>query len=132
IVLAKAVAAGCLVQQAQWQALIAAPVAGRTLTTGLLATTAHTPEGPSPPGFLLRLDRVAVLLGALGGAALMVLLGGSQGLALGAGLLGAGALLRSLYKRSLGGITEDALGAACEVGELIAVAGAVWGAGVCL
>jgi len=132
IVLAKAVAAGCLVQQGQWAALIAAPVAGRTLTTGLLATTAHTREGTTPPAFLLRLDRAAVLLGALGGAALLVVLAGGQGLALSAALVAAGALLRLLYKRSLGGLTEDALGSACEVGELIAVAGAVWGVGACI
>lgn len=131
-VVAKAVAAGCLVQQGQWAALVVAPLAGRTLTTGLLATTAHTREGPDAPAFLLRLDRTAVLLGALGGAALMALLGAGLGLALVAGVVAIGTLLRILFQRSLGGITEDALGSACELGELAAVAGAVWGAGACL
>jgi adenosylcobinamide-GDP ribazoletransferase len=131
-VLAKAVAAGCLVQQGQWAALVAAPVAGRTLTTGLLATTAHTRDMPAAADHLLRLDRAAVLVGSLVGAALLTLLAGTQGLALAAVLLALGALLRALYKRSLGGVTGDALGAACEAGELAALGVAVWGFGGCL
>lgn len=131
VVLAKAVAAGCLVQNGQWAGLAAAPVAGRTLVTAVLATTAHTPDSPAETAFLLRLDRAAVLVGAMAGLALLGLMAGTAGLALAALLLVLGAGLRALYKRSLGGFTDDALGATGEAGELLALGVAVWGASGC-
>jgi adenosylcobinamide-GDP ribazoletransferase len=130
-VLAKAVAAGCLVQQGQWAALAAAPVAGRTLTTALLATTALAPEPHDQFAFALRLDRAAVLLGALAGAAGLVLLAGTDGLAMAAAVLLLAVALRLTFKRSLGGLTHDTLGTGCEAGELAALAVVLWGAGGC-
>ena len=133
VVLAKTLALGCLIRAGAWGAVVAAPLAGRTLMAGVLAITPATPpqgppDSPAPPG----LDRAAVLVGVLAGLAGLGLLLGATGAGMAAVLVALALLLRLLFKRTVGGYTGDLLGTACEAGEAAVLALAVWGLGACL
>jgi adenosylcobinamide-GDP ribazoletransferase len=130
-VLAKTVGLGCLLGQEAWGAVVAVPLAGGLLLAAVLASTPPSPEEPSASALLPSLDRAAVLLGVVAGLAVLVGVLGLLGLGVGAALLGLTALLRWLYKRTLGGFSRDLLGAARELGELAALGINVWGLGAC-
>jgi adenosylcobinamide-GDP ribazoletransferase len=131
VVLAKTLALGCLIRAGAWGAVVAAPLAGRTLMAGILAITPPTPQdpadAPAPPGF----DRAAVLLGVLAGLAALGLLLGATGAGMAAILVALALLLRLWFKRTVGGYNGDLLGTACEAGEAAVLALAVWGLGAC-
>ncbi|MFA9461391.1 adenosylcobinamide-GDP ribazoletransferase [Thiohalorhabdus methylotrophus] len=131
VVLAKAFAVGCLLHHQQWASLLAAPVAGRVLLGGILATTPHVPDDPGDLPLFPHLDRAAVMAGILAGALLLgaAMTGGLAALAVLAVLAG---LLRWASKQALGGFNSDILDTACELGELAALGAALWGAGACL
>lgn len=131
VVLAKAIALGCLLGLEAWPAVVAVPLAGRLLLAGILATTPSSREVPGAGDLLPFLDRAAVLVGVLAGLALLTALLGTVGLGVGAALLGLGGLLRWGYKRTLGGFSGPLLGTAGELGDLLALGVVVWGLGAC-
>lgn len=131
VVLAKVLATGCLARHGLWAGLVAAPLAGRTLLPAVLAVTPPSSGETTHKEIVRRLDRAATMLGVLAGAAAVAFLMGSPGLGAVAVLAVAAAGLRSLFKRTLGGFTRHTLGATCELGELVALGLAVWGAGAC-
>ena len=131
VVLAKTVALGCLIRHGAWGAVVAAPLAGRILLAGVLATTPPAPDEPTDRSLSATLDRAAVLVGVFAGLGVMALLMGLPGLAVAGGLLALIGLLRWVYKRTVGGFTGDLLGAACEAGELAALGIALWALGSC-
>jgi adenosylcobinamide-GDP ribazoletransferase len=117
VLLLKFAALAALVKAPAWQALLLAPLLGRSALVGLmLATPCARPGGmgATPAEHLPRRSAVLILLAVAAG----VSFGGISGLA---ALLAAAAgwvVLRRMMLRRLGGMTGDTLGASVELIEV--------------
>ncbi|PLX83744.1 MAG: adenosylcobinamide-GDP ribazoletransferase [Desulfuromonas sp.] len=101
-------------------ALIFTPAAGRWAQVALAATCSYVrPEGGTGGAFVDNVGARELLLGSVTLALAALVLFGWQGAVLLLLLGGAGAGLVAYFRRRLGGVTGDVLGAATEVVEVL-------------
>jgi adenosylcobinamide-GDP ribazoletransferase len=104
------------------KALVAAPVLGRFVQVGLIATFPSARTEGMAATFKRHLRPVDTAAAAATGLAVVFVLYGVWGPILLAGVAGVAAAAGAVVSRLLGGLTGDAYGALCEAAELVTLA----------